>query len=223
MNTPTRVHGPHGPHANHDPMGSRAMAASATLHCLTGCAIGEIAGLLIGTAIGLTLAWTVALAVTLAFLFGYALSLLPLLRAGLGLGPAVRLVLAADTLSILTMEVVDNAVMALLPGGMGAGLVNSTFWLGMAIALTAAFAAAYPVNRYLLARGRGHALTHGSHGVAPAGGWRRLIPAIRTSTLAAAVVAFLLGGLVVSLSEEWDAGGDGGPHASGASASWPQS
>ena len=141
----------------------RAMAMSATLHCLTGCAIGEILGLLVGTALGLSTGATIALAVGLAFLFGYALSTLPLVAAGLRLRTALRVVLAADTLSILTMEVVDNAVMAVVPGAMSGGLVDPVFWLAMMLALTAAFAAAYPVNLRLIGRGRGHALTHGLH------------------------------------------------------------
>lgn len=140
-----------------------SLAASATLHCLTGCAIGEILGLMIGTAAGLSTGVTIALAVALAFLFGYALSTLPLLSAGLGFFSALSLVFAADTLSIATMEIVDNAVMALIPGAMDSGLVNPIFWLGMMLALTAAFLAAYPVNRYLIARGKGHALTHADH------------------------------------------------------------
>lgn len=140
------------------------IAASATLHCLTGCAIGEITGLMIGTALGMRAVPTMALAIGLAFVFGYALSALPLVGAGMSLGRALRLVLAADTLSIIVMEVVDNAVMALIPGAMDAGLVNPVFWIGMMIALSAAFAAAFPVNRYLIDRGRGHALHHGEHG-----------------------------------------------------------
>lgn len=140
------------------------MAVSATLHCLTGCAIGEIAGLTIGTIIGLSAVATIALAVGLAFLFGYALSLLPLLKGGLSLRKALPIILAADTLSILTMEIVDNAVMAAIPGAMNAGLVNPVFWVGMAVALTVAFFAAVPVNRYLLRRGKGHALVHEYHG-----------------------------------------------------------
>lgn len=136
------------------------MAASATLHCLTGCAIGEIVGLMIGTALGLGTAVTIVLAVGLAFLFGYALSTLPVLAAGVPLASALTLVLAADTLSIATMEVVDNLVMAVIPGAMDAGLVNPLFWVSMMLALGAAFVAAYPVNKYLLARGKGHALTH---------------------------------------------------------------
>ncbi|MBL8159009.1 DUF4396 domain-containing protein [Candidatus Saccharibacteria bacterium] len=140
-----------------------ALAASATLHCLTGCAIGEILGLIIGTALGLSTIATIVIAVGLAFVFGYALSLLPLVRSGMTLAAALPLVLAADTLSIATMEIVDNAVMAAIPGAMDAGLVNPVFWLGMSLALVAAFAAAYPVNRYLLQRGKGHALVHAQH------------------------------------------------------------
>jgi hypothetical protein len=140
-----------------------SMAANATLHCLTGCAIGEIAGLMIGTAAGLSTGTTIALAVGLAFLFGYALSTLPLVRAGLGFFAALSVVFAADTLSIATMELVDNLVMALIPGAMDAGLVNPVFWIGMMIALTVAFIAAFPVNRYLIDKGKGHALTHQYH------------------------------------------------------------
>ena len=139
------------------------MAASATLHCLAGCAIGEILGLLIGTALGLSVGLTLVLAVALAFLFGYALSTLPLLKAGLGFFAALSVVFAADTLSIATMELVDNAVMAAIPGAMDAGLVNPVFWLSMMVALSAAFAAAFPVNRYLLTKGKGHALVHQYH------------------------------------------------------------
>jgi len=142
-------------------MNSRnSMAANATLHCLTGCAIGEIAGLMIGTALGLSTAVTIALAVGLAFLFGYALSTLPLIQAGLGFFAALSVVFAADTLSIAVMEIVDNLVMAIIPGAMDGGLVNPIFWLGMMIALTVAFIAAFPVNRYLIDKGKGHALTH---------------------------------------------------------------
>jgi hypothetical protein len=144
-------------------MNSNRMAASATLHCLTGCAVGEITGLIIGEIIGLSTIATIVLAVGLAFLFGYSLSLLPLLKGGLALAAAVPLVLAADSLSIATMEIVDNAVMALIPNAMNAGLVNPVFWLSMSAALTAAFLAAYPVNRFLLQRGKGHALVHEHH------------------------------------------------------------
>lgn len=191
----------HGSSAGHDNV--NAMALSATLHCLTGCAIGEILGLMIGTAVGLSAGWTIALAVGLAFLFGYALSLLPLVKAGMGVGAALALVFAADTLSIATMELVDNAVMAVIPGAMDAGLVNVVFWAGMMIALTAAFLAAYPVNRYLLQRGKGHALTHAHHGGQhePRGA-RRLIPSFGTGALVAVIVAFMVGGLVVSAASE---------------------
>lgn len=140
-----------------------AMAASATLHCLTGCAIGEILGLMIGTGAGLSNPVTIVLSIGLAFVFGYALSTLPLVRGGIAVSTALATVLAADTLSIITMEVVDNAVMAAIPGAMDAGLVNPVFWIGMMIALTAAYAAAYPVNRHLLTKGKGHALTHRLH------------------------------------------------------------
>jgi preprotein translocase subunit SecG len=179
-----------------------AMAVSATLHCLTGCAIGEIVGLIIGTALGLSNVTTIAIAVGLAFVFGYALSTLPLLKAGLALGTALSVVLAADTLSILTMEIVDNAVMAAIPGAMNAGLVNPIFWIGMAIALTVAFFAAVPVNRYLLQKGKGHALTHQYHGgSAELTGARRFIPSFSAGALIAAIAAFMLGGLVVSIAD----------------------
>jgi hypothetical protein len=198
----------------HPDMGStNAMAISATLHCLTGCAIGEILGLMIGTALGWGNLATIAIAVALAFLFGYALSTLPLLRAGLGIGAALSVVLAADTLSIATMELVDNLVMAAIPGAMEAGLVNPVFWLSMMLALTVAFFAAWPVNRYLLARGKGHALTHGFHGAEPVGA-RRFIPDLATSTLVATIVAFMLGGLVVSIADELEAPPETG-HAAG--------
>lgn len=179
------------------------MAVSATLHCLTGCAIGEIVGLIVGTALGLSTVTTIVLSIALAFVFGFSLSSLPLLRAGLALGAALRVVLAADTLSILTMEVVDNIVMAIIPGAMNAGLVNPLFWLGMMISLTVAFFAAYPVNRFLLQRGKGHALTHRYHGAdAAVTGARRFIPALPTGALIAAITAFMLGGLVVSAADE---------------------
>ena len=186
-------------HDHHAMPATNGMAASATLHCLTGCAIGEITGLMIGTAIGLSTGWTIALAVGLAFLFGYALSTLPLLKVGLGVGTALSVVLAADTLSIAVMELVDNLVMAAIPGAMEAGLVNPVFWLGMMIALTAAFFAAFPVNRYLLQRGKGHALTHQYHGAEPAPE-RRYIPSLSTPALVTGIAAFLLGGLVVSVA-----------------------
>jgi hypothetical protein len=187
-------------HHHHDGQSTRTLALSATLHCLTGCAIGEIMGLVIGTAAGLANGWTIALSITLAFFFGYALSTLPVLKAGLGIGAALGVVLAADTLSIAIMELVDNTVIALIPGAMDAGLVNATFWVGLVIALSAAFVAAYPVNLWLLGRGKGHALTHAYHGSAAASGWRRFIPTIATSTLVVGILTFALGGLLVSLA-----------------------
>jgi hypothetical protein len=184
--------------------GVNAMAASATLHCLTGCAVGEVLGLIIGTAVGLSSGWTIALAVALAFLFGYALSTLPLLRAGLSIVAALGVVLAADTLSIATMELVDNLVMALIPGAMDAGLANWVFWSGMMVALGAAFVVAYPVNKYLMQRGKGHALTHryAHGGAATVTGRRRFIPALRTTTLAAVIIAFMVGGLTAAVADE---------------------
>ena len=156
---------------------------------------------MIGTAVGLSPGWIIALAIALAFLFGYGLSTLPLLKAGLGFGAALAVVFAADTLSIATMELVDNLVVAVIPGAMDAGLVNPVFWLSMMLALTVAFFAAWPVNRYLLSRGKGHALTHGFHGAEPTG-VRRLIPDLATSSLVAAITAFTWGGLVVSLAAD---------------------
>lgn len=138
-------------------------AVSATAHCLTGCAIGEVAGLAIGTAMGLGDGRTIALAVTLAFLFGYAFTLVPLIRSGLGGRAAVRVALAADTVSIAVMEVVDNAVMLSVPGAMDAGLAEPLFWGALAFALAVAFVVALPVNRWLIARGRGHAVAHPHH------------------------------------------------------------
>lgn len=142
---------------------SNKMALSATLHCLTGCAIGEIAGLVLGTTYGWSNLVTVVVAIGLAFLFGYTSSLLPLVKAKMPLKKAMALVLAADTLSIATMEVVDNATAVAIPGAMSSGLVNPLFWLVLALALFLAFWAAFPVNRYLLNRGKGHALLHEYH------------------------------------------------------------
>lgn len=196
-------HSPAGGHEQHAMTGNiNTLAISATLHCLTGCAIGEIVGLMIGTALGLSNVATIVIAVALAFLFGYTLSTLPLLKAGVALGTALSVVLAADTLSILTMEIVDNVVMAVIPGAMNAGLVNPIFWIGMIIALTVAFLAAFPVNRYLLQKGKGHALTHEyHHGSGESGGARRYIPSLNTGALIAAITAFMLGGLVVSIAD----------------------
>jgi hypothetical protein len=145
------------------------VAFSATLHCLTGCAIGEVAGMVIGTALGFSDWGTVALAVALAFLFGYSLTSLPLLRAGLVLSAVVPIALASDTLSIGVMEVVDNAIMLAIPEAMEAGLTNTLFWGSLSVALVIAGALAFPVNRWLLARGKGHTAVHetGIHGGPP--------------------------------------------------------
>ncbi|HEY1085546.1 MAG TPA: DUF4396 domain-containing protein [Candidatus Saccharimonadales bacterium] len=160
-------HEDHSHHSNHghndDKSSLHKMAASATLHCLTGCAIGEVIGLIIGTALGLSPLATVFLAIALAFVFGFGLSTLPLKKAGLGFFAALSIVFAADTLSIATMEIVDNLVMLAIPGAMAAGLVDPLFWISMPIALVIAYFAAYPVNRYLLTKGKGHALVMKYH------------------------------------------------------------
>ena len=142
---------------------SNSLAISATLHCLTGCALGEITGLIVGTAFHFSNSATLALSIALAFLFGYSLSLLPLVKSGMKKSAALKVVLAADTLSIATMELVDTGVMLVVPGAMDAGVVQPLFWVSMIIALTVAFFAALPVNKYLLARGKGHALMHHHH------------------------------------------------------------
>ena len=171
------------------------MAFSATLHCLTGCAIGEITGMVIGTAIGFSDWGTVGLAVALAFLFGYTLTSWPLLRAGFTVAAVVPIALATDTVSIAIMEVVDNAIMLLIPGAMEAGVTNELFWASLSVALVIAGAAAFPVNRRLIARGKGHAVLHetGIHGG----------PSPRTvGTIAAVAGTF---GLAVLLAEALDA------------------
>src|ERR671914_319457 len=153
--------------AHHDmPTSGRALtvvALSATLHCLTGCAIGEILGMVIGTALGFSDLGTIALAVALAFFFGYTLTSLPLLRAGMALGAVIPIALASDTISIAIMETVDNAILLLIPGAMEAGLGDIGFWAALAVALLIAGAAAYPANRWLIARGKGHAVVHQHH------------------------------------------------------------
>ena len=139
------------------------LAFSATAHCLTGCAIGEVLGLVIGTALGWGTVATIALAIVLAFFFGYSLTSLPLLRAGLGLRRTSRLAFASDTLSIGTMEIVDTLIILLIPGAMAAGLGDALFWGSLAVALLIAGAFAFPVNRWLLARGKGHAVVYAYH------------------------------------------------------------
>jgi hypothetical protein len=135
----------------------------ATVHCLTGCAIGEVLGMVIGTAAGLSTAATVVLSIVLAFAFGYTLTSLPLLRSGLALGAVVPLALASDTISIAVMEVVDNAIIWLIPGALDATLSDVGFWAALAAALLVAGAVALPVNRRLIARGKGHAVVHAHH------------------------------------------------------------
>lgn len=145
------------------------LAFSATAHCLTGCAIGEVLGMVIGTAVGLANGATVAISVLLAFVFGYSLTSLPLLRSGLALSAVVPLALASDTISIAIMEIVDNTLMLLIPGAIDASLDELLFWGSLALSLLVAGAAAFPANRWLIARGRGHAVVHGRHGAGPAG------------------------------------------------------
>jgi len=139
------------------------VAFSATLHCLTGCAIGEVLGMVIGTALGLDNVTTIVLAVVLAFFFGYLLTMLPLLRAGMPRSTAIRLALTADTASITLMEIVDNAIMWAIPSAMDAGLDSLLFWGSLVFALVLAGLAAWPVNYWLIARGRGHAVVQGHH------------------------------------------------------------
>jgi hypothetical protein len=138
-------------------------AFSATLHCLTGCAIGEVLGVVIGTALGWSTVATIALAIVLAFFFGYGLTMLPLLRSGMALGAVLPLAFASDTLSITVMEIVDNLIIVVIPGAMDAGLGSLLFWGSLAFALAIAFVAAFPVNRYLISRGKGHAVVHKHH------------------------------------------------------------
>jgi hypothetical protein len=142
---------------------SWSMAAQATLHCLTGCAIGEVLGMVIGTSIGLSNWETVALAVALAFLFGYALTMRGVLRAGVPFRRAVRVALAADTVSILVMEIVDNTVVLTVPGAMEAGIAGLLFWGALAFSLAVAFVVTLPINRWMIGRGKGHAKVHALH------------------------------------------------------------
>ena len=194
----------HAEHAHDHEMPSEGgaltgVAISATLHCLTGCAIGEVLGMAIGTALGFSDLGTIVLAVTLAFLFGYALTSLPLLRAGLALSVVVPIALASDTLSIATMEVVDNAIMVIVPGAMDSGLGDVLFWGALSFALAVAFVLTVPVNRWLLARGKGHTAVHetGIHGGPP-------IPLVAAATIAAGVF-----GTAVLVAEAVDTDGEG--------------
>ena len=139
-------------------------AFQATTHCLTGCAIGEVLGLAIGTMLGWDTLPTILLAIALAFVFGYSLTMLPLLRSGIPFRQAVGTALAADTISITVMEIMDNAIVLIVPGAMDAGLTDALFWASLAFALAVAFVVTFPVNRYLISRGLGHAVVHGHHG-----------------------------------------------------------
>jgi hypothetical protein len=139
------------------------LAITATLHCLTGCAIGEVLGLVIGTALGWSVAPTVALAVALAFAFGYAMTIRPVMRSGVTFGTALGIALAADTVSITVMEIVDNAVVLVIPGAMSAGLASWLFWGSLAVAFAVAFLVTVPVNRWLISKGRGHAVVNQHH------------------------------------------------------------
>jgi len=150
-------------HGHHERRSLNAIAWSATLHCLIGCAIGEVLGMVIGTALGWGNLETIALAVALAFLFGYALTVRPLLASGMDLLRAARLALAADTASITVMEIVDNLIMLVIPGAMDAGLDSVLFWGSLTVSLALAAVAAFPVNRWLIARGQGHAVVPSHH------------------------------------------------------------
>ena len=156
-----RDHHEHREHHDHGEAASlNSVAVSATIHCLTGCAIGEVLGMVIGTGLGWGNARTIAISVLLAFVFGYGLTMLPLLRAGLAFAGAAKVALAADTASIFIMEIVDNVIMLAIPGAMHAGLRSPLFWGSLTVALLIAGVAAFPVNRWLIARGRGHAVVH---------------------------------------------------------------
>lgn len=162
----------HDPHAHKSAPAAQAhahgvslnrLAFTATLHCLSGCAVGEVLGMVIGTALGWTVLSTIVLAVGLAFVFGYAFTMVPLLRAGLAFGAVLKLALAADTVSIAIMELVDNLIMLVIPGAMDAHLGSPLFWGSLGAALLIAGAAAFPVNRWLISRGKGHAVVHAHH------------------------------------------------------------
>jgi hypothetical protein len=148
----------------HDQSGSLTRSAvQATLHCLTGCAIGEVLGMVLATAFGWGNAASIAVSIALAFLFGYTLTVRPVLRAGVTFRRALRIAFASDTVSITTMEIVDNAFILVVPGALAAGLGDGLFWWSLGLSLVIAFALTVPVNRWLIARGRGHAVVHELH------------------------------------------------------------
>jgi len=162
---PVEAHDHHRRHAGHA-HGDTALnrsAFQATTHCLTGCAIGEVLGMVIATALGWGNTASIAISVALAFVFGYSLTLGPVLRANVPLRRAAGLAFASDTLSITTMEIVDNAFILFVPGAIAAGLDDALFWWSLGVSLVVAFVAAFPVNRWLIARGRGHAVVHELH------------------------------------------------------------
>jgi hypothetical protein len=167
MQPDPHAHHHHAHHAGHDPahgnVALNRISLMATLHCLTGCAIGEVAGMVIGTALGWGNLETIVLAFVLAFVFGYALTAVPLLRSGFSVPAAARLALASDTASITVMEIVDNLLMWLIPGAMDAPLDSLLFWISLAGSLAIAGVVAFPVNRWLIAQGRGHAVVHAHH------------------------------------------------------------
>jgi hypothetical protein len=144
-------------------MSLNRLAFSATLHCLTGCATGEVLGMILGTALDWSNGLTIAVSIALAFAFGYSFTSYPLLRSGMALSAVIPLALASDTISITIMEIVDNTVVAVIPGALDAELSDIAFWASLALALLLAGMAAYPANRWLLARGKGHAVVHEHH------------------------------------------------------------
>ena len=154
--------GDHG-HHGHEQQSLNRTAFSATVHCLTGCAIGEVLGMILATWWGWGNAASIALAVTLAFFFGYSLTLLPVLRSGVPLRRALPIAFASDTASIAVMELVDNAFILLVPGAIDAELTDALFWWSLAVSLLVAFAFALPLNRWLISRGKGHAVVHAYH------------------------------------------------------------
>src|SRR5919109_1302530 len=179
------------------------LAFSATAHCLTGCAIGEVLGVIVGTALGWSDLATIVLAVVLAFFFGYSLASLPLLRSGMALSAVIPIALASDTISIAIMEIVDNAIMLLIPGAMEATLSDIGFWAALAVALVIAGVAAFPANRWLLARGKGHAVVHHHHGHTHEADSRRLAIALAliAGFMAVEVVVGILADSLALLSD----------------------
>ena len=150
-------------HAAHEPVSINRLAARATTHCLIGCGIGEVLGVVIGTALGWGNAATIVLAIVLAFIFGYSLTIWPLVASGMAIRAARGTALVADTISITVMEIVDNAMLLVIPGAMDATLDSALFWVSLAASLAIAWLVTFPVNRWLISRGRGHAVVHGSH------------------------------------------------------------